>query len=301
MSEMTEAESGLAIGATQATAGALLRQAREASGLHVAALAVAMKVPVKKLEALEADRLGDLPDAVFVRALAGSVCRALKIDPAPILSRLPVSTLPKLDRDERGINAPFNTSSSQYGNSLLTLFSRPAALWVIGLLVAALVVLYFPEVHTAGKAVISTVASPDGATANPAAPVLSVVPAVSGPAVAAAPVSSPAGSAPGTAKAASESGAVATAPVEVPISAQVVPEDLLLFKAKSSAWVRVSDAKGAVQFEKTLLAGESATATGTPPLAIVVGNVSAIELLVRGQAFNLEEVAKNNVARFEVK
>jgi hypothetical protein len=29
--------------------------------------------------------------------------------------------------------------------------------------------------------------------------------------------------------------------------------------------------------------------------------VSATELLVRGQAFNLEEVAKNNVARFEVK
>jgi hypothetical protein len=37
---------------TVKTAGALLREAREAQGLHVAALAVAMKVPVKKLEAL---------------------------------------------------------------------------------------------------------------------------------------------------------------------------------------------------------------------------------------------------------
>lgn len=37
------------------TAGALLRQARESTGLHIAALAVAMKVPVKKLEALEAE------------------------------------------------------------------------------------------------------------------------------------------------------------------------------------------------------------------------------------------------------
>ena len=42
--------------AQEMTAGALLRAAREASGLHIAALAVAMKVPVKKLEALEADR-----------------------------------------------------------------------------------------------------------------------------------------------------------------------------------------------------------------------------------------------------
>ncbi|NJM43298.1 MAG: helix-turn-helix domain-containing protein [Brachymonas sp.] len=71
------------------SAGQMLREAREAHGLHVAALAVSMKVPVKKLEALEADRLEDLPDAVFVRALASSVCRALKIDAAPILAKLP--------------------------------------------------------------------------------------------------------------------------------------------------------------------------------------------------------------------
>ncbi len=70
------------------TAGALLRSAREASGLHIAALAVSMKVPVKKLEALEADRYEALPDAVFVRALASGVCRALKVDPEPILAKL---------------------------------------------------------------------------------------------------------------------------------------------------------------------------------------------------------------------
>ena len=297
MSEKAVANADLVMGASQPTAGMLLRKAREASGLHVAALAVAMKVPVKKLEALEADRFGDLPDAVFVRALAGSMCRALKIDPAPILSRLPVSALPKLDRDERGINAPFNTSNLQYGNSLRNLFARPAALWVIGLLVAALVVLYFPEVHTAGKAVISTVVSADGSGGTTPVPAISSVPVASGAEVAVAPVTS----APVPVKAASESGAVAAAPAEVSAPPQVATADLLVFKAKSSAWVRVSDAKGAVQFEKTLVAGESAAASGTLPLTIVVGNVSATELLVRGQVFNLEEVAKNNVARFEVK
>jgi cytoskeleton protein RodZ len=76
---------------------------------------------------------------------------------------------------------------------------------------------------------------------------------------------------------------------------------VLVFKASSSAWVRVSDSKGVVQFEKTLAAGESAGATGPLPLLVVVGNVGATELVVRGKPFNLEEVAKNNVARFEVK
>ena len=78
--------SGLApAGEATPSAGTLLRQAREDSGLHVATLAAALKVPVRKLEALEADRFDLLPDAVFVRALAASVCRNLKLDPAAVL------------------------------------------------------------------------------------------------------------------------------------------------------------------------------------------------------------------------
>jgi cytoskeleton protein RodZ len=292
MSELPKVTEDLSPQSGEPSAGTLLRKAREATGLHIAALAVAMKVPVKKLEALEADRLGELPDAVFVRALAGSMCRALKIDPAPVLSRLPQSVMPKLDRDERGINMPFHGSGAHYGHSLLAFVSRPAALWVIGLLVAALVVLYFPEVHTtASKAVVTAVAPVDGATSgSPVVPAaLASAPAAAGLESVVSTASAPAPVAPSAVKAVSEAVA-ATAPL-----------DLLVFKAKSSAWVRVSDAKGAVQFEKTLTPGETATATGVLPLAIVVGNVSATELLVRGQAFNLEEVAKNNVARFEVK
>ena len=38
------------------TAGAMLRQARQAQGMHIAMLAAATKVPQRKLEALEADR-----------------------------------------------------------------------------------------------------------------------------------------------------------------------------------------------------------------------------------------------------
>ena len=55
--------------------GALLREAREAQGLHIAALAAAIKVTQKKLELLEADRFDALPDATFARALAQTVCR----------------------------------------------------------------------------------------------------------------------------------------------------------------------------------------------------------------------------------
>src|SRR6186713_3148514 len=89
------------------TAGALLRRAREASGLHVAALAVSLKVPVRKLEALEDNRWDLLPDSVFVRALASSVCRTLKIDAQPVLDLLPQNPTPRLVRAGDGINTPF--------------------------------------------------------------------------------------------------------------------------------------------------------------------------------------------------
>ena len=84
--------------------GALLRAAREAQGLHIGALAVALKVPVKKLEALETDRFDLLPDTVFARALALSVCRTLKIDASPIMLGLPQLQTPQMKNDESGLN-----------------------------------------------------------------------------------------------------------------------------------------------------------------------------------------------------
>ncbi len=303
MSELPQVNEVPLPGAAEPTAGMLLRAARTAAGLQLAALAVAMKVSVKKLEALEADQLGELHDGVFVRALAGSVCRALKMDPAPVLSKLPRSVAPKLDRDERGINMPFRSRGMQrYGSSIQSVMSRPAAMWVLGLLLAALAVLYFPEVRTGADKVAGLPAASilGGAVASGLVALQPPVPAVM-PAEPASPAPLASASA---------------LPVPVPPT-QAAPErvareaavaqvsdpagDLLVFKAKATAWVRVSDAKGAIQFEKTLAAGEVAAASGTLPLAIVVGNVGATELLVRGQPFNLEEVAKSNVARFEVK
>ena len=67
----------------------MLRAAREKRGLHIAALAASIKVSPRKLEALETDRYDELPDLTFTRALAQTVCRALKIDAEPVLAKLP--------------------------------------------------------------------------------------------------------------------------------------------------------------------------------------------------------------------
>jgi cytoskeleton protein RodZ len=89
------------------SAGSLLRAARERQGMHIAALAAALKVAPRKLELLETDRYDELHDATFVRALALSMCRALRIDAQPVLSRLPQAGGQRLEDVNRGLNQPF--------------------------------------------------------------------------------------------------------------------------------------------------------------------------------------------------
>lgn len=93
--------------ATTPSAGRLLREARERQGLHIAVLAQSIKVTPKKLELLEADRFDALPDATFTRALAQTVCRALKIDPTAVLVLLPPPAGHRLEHVSEGLNAPF--------------------------------------------------------------------------------------------------------------------------------------------------------------------------------------------------
>ena len=307
------------------SAGTLLRRAREAAGLHVAALAVSMKVPVKKLEALEADRFDLLPDAVFVRALASSVCRTLKIDAAPILQLLPQSSVPKLDTEERGINAPFHASTDFKVSSWPAFLTRPAVLWVIALLLGVLVVVVFPESRVAGTPANGSATAPAkdpavDASKEPVPVAVPVVPPVTAPSPVAAPAISapvPVASAPLNVAppSASVAAVVAAPPVAVasapkllaaapspalPVSAPAT-SGILTLKAKGESWVEVTDAKGVTQIRKLLAAGEVAYASGNLPLAVVIGRVDMTQVEVRGQAFSLDAISKDNVARFEVK
>jgi cytoskeleton protein RodZ len=308
------------------TAGMLLRQAREAAGLHVATLAVALKVPVRKLEALEEDRYDQLSDAVFVRALASSVCRTLKVDPQPILDRLPQSGKPRLVQAGEGINAPFRAPGDNHSPGLLDQVTRPVGLAVVALLLASLVVVLLPTVRP--DAVSTTKAEPvmppnpgpsvviaqvDGMAAPvSAAPAASVAaaPAV----VAPTPTATTASSALPTAPAIVASAASAPRAAAVPASAATIAAasaaasataipagSVVVFMASAPSWVQVTDARGTAVLRKLLEAGETAGATGALPLTVTVGSVQSTQVQVRGKPFDLVPVTRDNVARFEVK
>lgn len=296
------------------TAGAMLRNAREAAGLHVAALAVAMKVPAAKLDALENDRHELLPDAVFARALAASVCRTLKIDPAPVLARLPQTGKPRLVQDTDGLNAPFRSPRDTVTAHWKDQLTRPVALTVGALLVGALVVLLWPRQPDELAPVASTSSAEAPATSSPTAAApgreTAAPPAVA-PDVTAPPevmrasvaMASPAAAAALAAPAAPAASAASAATAAASASASAAPAatGVIVFRANAQSWIEVRDASGAVAVRKLLTTGETAGASGAMPLQVTVGNAGATEVQVRGKPFDLRGVTRDNVARFEVK
>lgn len=315
---------------SQQGAGELLKQAREACGLHIAALAVLLKVPVKKLEALESNRLDLLPDAVFTRALASSVCRTLKIDAGPVLARLPQTDSPKLTYQGVGINAPFRSPSDGPGPTVLSQVSRPAVLAGLLLLLGALVLVFLPVIKIGLSQVKSDViesratntanaesekaVSPIAAVALPSTDVSVLVqtasnaitsltsanPPLNLKASAAATASTSDLSSPSKVQTA-ETLSTASSPTSTATLTPPLDTDVIVFTAKGQSWVEATDAKGQTVLRRMLNAGEVVGASGTLPLRVVIGRANETQVQIRGKAFDASAVAKDNVARFEVK
>jgi cytoskeleton protein RodZ len=301
-----------------ATAGSLLRAAREAQGLHIAALAASIKVSPRKLEALEGDRYDELAGRTFTRALAQSVCRALRIDPQPVLELLPAPDTVELDNVTGGLNAPYRERGSREDQGLAATAQR-SLLWAgIGLLIAALVTYLVPGswLRSAGDppALAASAAAP-GAAPGPVASAPAGAAMSSGAASAASPGSASAApnasdaavatSAPGTgaappAIAASGPAAALTLNRDAPASPTLPAEGPLRLSATSAAWVEVRDAGGNVVFSRTLQPGESAGVGGATPLRLVIGNAAAVQVSFRGQPVDLAPSTRVNVARLEL-
>ena len=296
------------------SAGALIRQAREEAGLHIASLAMALKVPVKRLEALEADRFDLLPSAVFSRALASSVCRALKLNPTQVLAQLPGLSAPRLGYPEESRLAPYSSGSSGQSSTFLGSLSRPAlaggALFLAG---AALLVFLPPlpfqflQSGPGDSAVVTTTVVPleplaqtANDTSSPAAAPGNVPTAVT-PDARPAPLAS-ASALPAKPAGPTATGTVSAAPiVQGPETAKGPSTGIVVFAPTESSWVEVTDARGVVLLRRMLTPGEVAGATGILPLSAVVGRADVTAVKVRGQAFDLTPIARDNVARFEVK
>ena len=290
---MTEAHSDAALNPPR-TAGALLKQARQAQGLHIAALSASIKVAQRKLESLEGDRFDELPDATFTRALAQTVCRSLKIDAAPVLALLPRASANRLEQLGEGINMPFRERPGRSDSSDWSALASPAVWGPILVLLGALVVYLLPaDLLSRIQSSLASVAS---------------VPVAASAVLAARPASLPASAGAAQVPVAAASSVVETVfsapPLDAPAASGVsaLPSaSSLQLRASAESWIEVQDGASQMLLSRMVLAGETVLLDGAMPLRVKIGNATSTEVVFRGQPLNLAPFTRDNVARFELK
>lgn len=273
-----------------------LREARQRAGIELETLAVMLKVPVRRLEALESGRYGDLPDLTFARALALSVCRTLKIEPQPILASIPLSAQVRLEEIERGSRDSLPQRPISLSIGTRPLFSRRLSVSMVlsGLMVVAAAVLWFALPQTPDDAAsVSSMRTMTDTFAGNAGITVATPPAVD--TVAVTPPANAAEAPPAP---------PATPPAQsqaAPTPPQSSAAQALLIRARQTTWVQVTGASNTVLLQRSLQPGESVSFNTDLPLAVVVGRADEMDVIVRGQVFNLAPHTRNNVARFEVR
>ena len=292
------------------TAGGLLRAAREAKGLHIAALAAAIKVTPHKLDALEGNRWDELPDATFARALAQTVCRTLRIDPKPVLDLLPAVNPGPLENVRGSLNMPFASAGSVGEGGVMGAAVKPLVWSAVALLLAALVVFFVPP-QWLPAGLSGPAGQPASAPLFPARAASGVdgLPEQAAPApepgaadAAASSVATPASTLPEPA------GAVrSAAPASVPTlpaagaPALAAAGDGLLIQTSGESWIEVRDADGRVLLSRLVAPGEQLTGLlGALPLRLVIGNAGAVRVSFRQQPVDLTPATRDNVARLQL-
>ena len=273
-------------------AGALLRSAREASGYSLGAVAAIVKVPVRRLEALEAGQLDDLPEAVYVRGMVVGICRVVRADAQAILDLLPAAPAKPLKQYGAIAPMPYQMAGADSPLRVFEVVAKPHIRWALALVLGATVLYCWPTIAS-----WTTDAALDSET------LLALQPWVAKGTVAPSPSPSPSPS--------SASGVIGNPMVPVDSGAGQADgvteapawagEALIRLKSHGKTWVEISDAKGVTVLRRLLADGEQTEAGGQPPLSVVVGNADVTEVWVRDKVFEIKSISQSNVARFEVK
>jgi cytoskeleton protein RodZ len=297
------------------SAGRLLREAREKQGLHIAALAASIKVAPKKLEMLEADRFDALPDATFTRALAQTVCRALKIDSTVILGLLPPPSAHRLDHVGAGLNAPFRERPGAFVQREGSTLAFGPWTWLTALVVLAAIGVFFVPAgmikvpHWLDRSAVPAASEPGVVTSELAVLPGETVAASGVPASLAAPEGH-ASEAPVAASSTAATTAIvvtgqaASTAASTPAAsadAAEAPAGVLQVRASEASWVEVTDARGRSLVSRVVKPGEALVLDGEAPFRLRIGNANGTRVSFRGQPMALAAYTRENVARFELK
>jgi cytoskeletal protein RodZ len=277
--------------------GGHLRALREAKGSSLEDMARSTRVGIRHLEALEEERLADLPPPVFVRGFIRAYCGFLRESPDEALSRYEALAGERATTQTAAAPPPpratWANSSVLVGLALLIILG-------IGLVVINLVVKREGGTSVAAPTIAApppappTPAPPPAAAPAPApAPAPTAAPTAPTPAPAPVPVRPPAPTAaPAPVEAPRPPATPAVSAPATPAPAPAAPAAPVVAKAPTGAqrltiraveptWIRVQPDEGRIT-EETLQAGSSREWSAERRFLVTIGNAGGIEVTLNG-------------------
>ena len=294
--------------------GAMLRKRRIALGLSQSDVANVVKLPARRIEAMEMERWDELPDGPYLRGFLKNIARALNLDAATLIDRVDESLMRARNPDSILVapgsthaTLPRRSGPAEGGYSGRTLVGGALAFALIAALIAWSGTDSFDRAVATGKswiearrAQVSGDVAPTKA-ARPqtrSEPIQSPMPgATTGMNAAAAYTTGPSEPAPQAAKAPIASDAAGQSRPG-PVSASASASAAMRLQFSEEAWVEVRGADGQVLLSRLNAAGTEQSIEGEPPFALVVGNARGVALSYRGQSVDLAPYTRDEVARF---
>jgi len=260
------------------TLGAYLRSLREAKGSSLEDMARSTRVGIRHLEALEEERLADLPSPVFVRGFIRAYCSFLREGPEAALGHY--QELAGERAAAEAASAPPRPRNTRASSSVLLGLALLLVLG-IGLAVLNLTIKRQPETPGAASNMESRPAPASAPTPAATPPRAAATPPAQPPPAPAAeptrPASLPAPNPPPATPASPTVPAPAVAPKAVPGSQRLV------IKAVESTWIRVQTDEGRIA-EELLPAGASREWTADRRFLVTIGNAGGVEVTLNGRS-----------------
>jgi cytoskeleton protein RodZ len=284
-----------------ASAGALLRAAREAAGLTQDSVAQQLKLAPRQVRAIEEDDYARLPGRTFVRGFVRNYARLLRVDADAVVAAL-----------------PGQESGSPLDRPTLTPTARPMAelrdeserrntwsRWLIPLALLAIVavaaVYEFTRPALSGRRAAADAASAPAPTSPSATQATALPNPLEPPVSGTAPPAVKSNADPALATQAAAVPASAAASSAASAAATAASDATLLLTFNAASWVEVKDGNGVVIYLQTGTAGTSQMLAGTPPLDVAIGNAAGVGVTFRGQPVDVAPHTRANIARLLLK
>ncbi|MCS6943975.1 MAG: helix-turn-helix domain-containing protein [Sutterellaceae bacterium] len=243
--------------------GRRLAAAREQLGLSVADIAARLRLQPKQVAAIEAEKITSLP-AAYLRGFVRNYAREVRLDPAPLIADLNSRLQPTAASPTMGSAAGWPSKRAEQT------LRRVALAAGVGILIVFLVI---GLLSNRGK----PQQAPSAATEAGAATAMA--------------------SAPTPAAGMTDSPSAATTAVE-PTPEVGTDNQRLLLRFREPSWVEVTAADGRVLLSQLNNAGTERMIEAKPPLKLVIGNASGVEVEFRGKRLDLKPLTSSeNVAR----